>query len=217
MRMTRLSRRALLLGLTIPDRELSAWTGFRASDLPDARLLDQNNRPRRFLSDVLAQRRAVVIELIFGGCQSICPISTRIMAEAREALGSIGNDILSVSLTLDPTNDTPETLRNYVTKADLPLLAAAVEKGDWVFLTGRPREVQGLLSALRLRFGHPDDHSAIFFIGDGRARSLTRLVALPPVCELGAVMRAAAQAPRGTGADGSLIDKAIRDAALTAC
>jgi cytochrome oxidase Cu insertion factor (SCO1/SenC/PrrC family) len=217
MGMPTLSRRALLVGLTMPYQGLSAWTGFRASDLPDARLVDQDSRPRRFLSDVLAQRKAVVIELIFGGCQSICPISTRIMAEAREMLGTIGNDILSVSLTLDPANDTPETLRNYVTKADLPLLATAVSKGDWVFLTGRPREVQNLLSALRLRFGHPDDHSAIFFVGDGRTRSLTRLIALPPVCELAAVMRAAVQASLGAGADSSQIEKAIRDAALKAC
>lgn len=194
-------RRALLaaaaLAGTARVSPARAWWPFTGV-LPDAALLDQARRRWRFRSEALAQRPAVAIELIYTGCTSICPLSTRVMAEARALLGDevAGGALRCLSLSLDPDNDTPERLAGYAAAAGAAGAAAA---GDWLFLTGARAEVAAVLRALKARFGRPDDHAPVFFVGDGRAPRLSQLFAIPPPEELAAAVRDALRGsvPRG--------------------
>lgn len=182
---------AALAGAAAATRGAEAWQVFApAGALPDVPLLDHARRPWRFRSDALAGRPAVAIELIYAGCASICPISTRVMAEARALLGARAASVRCVSLTLDPEADTPERLAAYAEAAGA---GAAAESGDWLFLTGARADTRLLLRALRARFGHPDDHAPVFFVGDGAAPRLRQLFAIPPPEELAAAMLAAVQ------------------------
>lgn len=189
----RMPRRALLGGALLAApllaRPANAWQLFpTAAPLPDVPLLDQARRPWRFRSQALTERPAVAIELIYAGCSSICPISTRVMAEARTALGTQGAAVRCLSLTLDPEADTPERLAAYAEAAGA---AGAAEAGDWLFLTGTRGDMRSLLRALRARFGHPDDHAPVFFVGDGATPRLRQLFAIPPPDELAAAMLSA--------------------------
>ncbi len=195
-------RRALLAGAAAlaaaaPAPAARAWWPFTGV-LPDAPLVDQARRRWRFRSEALAQRPAVAIELIYTGCASICPVSTRVMAEARGLLGAevAGGALRCLSLSLDPDNDTPERLAGYAAAAGATEPAAA---GDWLFLTGARSDVAAVLRALKARFGRPDDHAPVFFVGDGRAPRLSQLFAIPPPEELAAAVRDALRgaAPRG--------------------
>lgn len=189
-----LARRGVLLPGTVaalctalPAAPVRAWRPFAAA-LPDPTLLDQARRPWRFRSEALAGRPAVAIEMIYAGCATICPVSTRVMAEARRLLGADDAARLrSVSLTLDP-NDTPEGLGAYAAAAGAEAAAAA---GDWLFLSGGRVELDAVLRALRARFGRPNDHAPVFFVGDGRVPRLAQLFAIPPPEELAEAVRAA--------------------------
>ncbi|MBB5695962.1 SCO family protein [Muricoccus pecuniae] len=179
-------RRQMLAGLLAATASpAGAWQPF-AGAIPDVPLLDQSRRRWRFRSEVLAQRPAVAVELVYTGCTTICPISTRIMAEARGALDSRERaGLRCISLSLDPATDTPERLRSY---AEAVGATEAAEAGDWLFLTGAQTDVTTVLRAFRRQFGRPEDHAPVFFVGDGRVPRLAQLFALPPPEELTAAM-----------------------------
>jgi protein SCO1/2 len=183
-------RRSLLaaaLAAAAPAPAARAWWPFTGT-LPDVPLVDQARRRWRFRGEALAQRPAAAIELIYTGCTSICPLSTRVMAEARSLLGPevAGGALRCLSLSLDPDNDTPERLAAYAAAAGASGAAAA---GDWLFLTGARGDLAAVLRALRTRFGRPDDHAPVFFVGDGRVPRLSQLFAIPPPEELAAAVR----------------------------
>jgi protein SCO1/2 len=182
-------RRQVLAGLlTVAAGPAGAWQPF-AGKIPDAPLLDQSRRRWRFRSEVLAQRPAVAVELIYTGCTTICPISTRIMAEARGALDTRARaGLRCISLSLDPTTDTPERLRSY---AEAVGAIEAAEAGDWLFLTGAQTDVTTVLRSFRRHFGRPEDHAPVFFVGDGRVPRLAQLFALPSPNELATAMSTA--------------------------
>jgi protein SCO1/2 len=186
--------RRLLPALACPalltPRSTAAWELF-SPIVPDVRLFDQARRPWLFRSQVMAERPAVAIELIYAGCTSICPLSTRVMAEARRALGAEASGLRCISLTLDPDTDTPERLAAYAASVDA---AEATESGDWLFLTGARQDMRQVLRALRARYGHPDDHAPVFFVGDGRRLQLRQLFAIPWPEELAEEMRAVSRA-----------------------
>lgn len=185
-RCAKFPRRQALAGLlAVAASPASAWQPFGGT-IPDALLLDQSRRRWRFRSEALAQRSAVAVELIYTGCTTICPISTRIMAEARSALDTQARaGLRCISLSLDPVTDTPERLRSYAEAVDA---TEAADAGDWLFLTGTQTDVTGVLRALRRRFGRPEDHAPVFFVGDGRVPRLAQLFALPSPDELAAAM-----------------------------
>ena len=169
----------------------TAWNPF-ATTLPDVLLLDHRRRPWRFRSEALSQRPVIALDLIYSGCTSICPLSTRVMAEARGMLREEAGDRLRyLSLTLDPEADTPERLAVYAAAAGVP------DAEDWLFLTGSHKDVVAILRALRARFGRPDDHAPVFFVGDGKAPRLSQLLAIPPPDELAATLRSALRGVSG--------------------
>src|SRR5438093_10805258 len=53
--------------------------------IPDAQVIDQNGRPRRFLTD-LVRGRVVAVNFIFTGCSTVCPIMGANFGKLRESL-----------------------------------------------------------------------------------------------------------------------------------
>jgi protein SCO1 len=192
------TRRAVLAAAAaaVPLAGAAAWSPF-ATNVPDVPLLDQRRRPWRFRSEALAGRPVVALDLIYAGCTSVCPLSTRVMAEARGLLGeqATGGALRCLSLTLDPEADTPERLAGYAAAAGLPDDIGE----DWLFLTGARRDVAAVLRALRVRFGRPDDHAPVFFVGEGPALRLSQLFAIPPPEELAAALRGLLRGGGGGG------------------
>ncbi|SDD94692.1 SCO family protein [Belnapia rosea] len=188
---SRPTRRAVLTAALAAPSVAAAWSPF-ATVLPDAPLLDHRRRPWRFRSEAMAQCPVIALDLIYAGCTSICPLSTRVMAEARSLLGdeAVG-PLRYLSLTLDPDADTPERLAEYAAAAGV------AEADNWLFLTGTRRDVAAILRALRARFARPDDHAPVFFVGEGRIPRLQQLFAIPPPEELAAELRRLWHGSRG--------------------
>ena len=126
--------------------------------LPDLELLDQDGRSRRFVSDVLAGRR-VVMNFVFTTCTTVCPPMGATFGRLQELLGDrLGDDVVLVSVSVDPAVDTPERLAVWSDRFG--------RRPGWTLLTGPKLEVDRLLKALQVFTPDKVDHAPIALVGD---------------------------------------------------
>ena len=87
----------------------------------------------RFYSDIL-EGKTVVVSFIFTSCEDACPLINQNLEKIQARLGErMGDDVLFVSISVDPETDTPAVLNTYRNKFDA---------GDgWLFLTGSTENV----------------------------------------------------------------------------
>lgn len=96
---------------------------------PSFTLTDQLGRP---VSDIDLRGKVVVADFIYTTCTDICPALTAQMSSLRTRLadeGLLGDDVVLLSITVDPSRDTPEVMRAY----SEPF---AADPANWHFLTG---------------------------------------------------------------------------------
>ncbi|MGA7161214.1 MAG: SCO family protein [Bacteroidota bacterium] len=116
------------------------------------------------LSDL--KGKAWIADFIFTNCGGNCPIMSSTMANFQEQLKT-ANNVLLVSISVDPERDTPETLRDY---ADL----YKASPSRWLFLTGEKDKIdyltrQGFHLAVASDSGstlEPIIHSTMFVLVD---------------------------------------------------
>lgn len=124
----------------------------------DIELLDQDGRKLRFYSDVL-KGKTVVINAFFTTCTSVCPPMNRNLEKIQETLGDrIGRDVYIVSISVDPTTDTPPRLKEYAQKFHA--------RAGWLFLTGKKENVDWALYKVGQYVESKDDHTTGFIIGN---------------------------------------------------
>ncbi len=99
------------------------------------------------------QGKVVVLDFIFTRCPDVCPVMTSQMVALQRALPDRpfgGAELHLVSVSVDPTHDTPPVLQAYAARFGADL-------SSWTFLTGTPAEVyalsEGLAQALVTRPG----------------------------------------------------------------
>jgi len=128
----------------------------------DFTLPTQDNKPFR-----LSQLRGevVLVSFIFTTCNGSCPATTHRMSQVAHALS--GEKVHLVSISLDPKRDTPAVLREYMRLYD-------VDSKRWTFLTGTPKEIDGVVSDwgmwVRQTVGGSLDHPSRVFLLDRRGR-----------------------------------------------
>jgi protein SCO1 len=147
---------------------------------PDFNLTTQDEKPLR-LSDLRGQ--VLLVGFIFTTCNGSCPATTHRMGQVQQALAAKGltkgGRVRLLSITLDPTRDTPEVLRNYLRLYD-------VDAANWTFLTGPKERVEKTIAAwgmwARLAANGQLDHPSRVFLVDsqGRIREIYNLDFLKP-------------------------------------
>jgi protein SCO1 len=132
--------------------------------VPDFRLVDQTGAP--FGPERLAGR-VWIADFVFTRCPDVCPRMTERLAAVHRALGERA-DLVSVSV--DPTYDTPERLAAFAR-------AHGAESPRWHFLTGDSRYVQeAVLRGFKIAFSRESDdiatltHGVHVVLVDGRGR-----------------------------------------------
>ena len=96
---------------------------------PSFALIDQLGRP---VSDADLQGKVVVVDFIYTTCTDVCPALTAQMASLRTRLaeeGLLGDNVVLLSISVDPARDTPEVMRSYSEHF-------AADPANWRFLTG---------------------------------------------------------------------------------
>lgn len=126
---------------------------------PNVSLVTQEGRTVRFYNDLIKDK-IVLVNFIYASCKEVCPLITARMAQVQKALGDrVGRDIFLYSITLDPLHDTPAVLQQH---------AAAFHAGPgWLFLTGKPEDINAVRYKLGERSKGLGDHRNDALMGNG--------------------------------------------------
>lgn len=134
---------------------VGAWLSLLLTGLPTAsladtdffarleplQLIDQQGEP--FQTGSFGQRY-VLFNFIYTNCHSTCPIQTRILAQVQQELPAEAlANITFVSLSIDPSHDSPAALLKFAN-------ALEVDLTHWRFLTGKPQQIQQFLEQMKL-------------------------------------------------------------------
>jgi len=130
----------------------------------DFELLDPDGNTRR-----LADFRGKAVMLFFGFiyCPDVCPTALLRAAAVRRLLGTDGERLQIIFVTLDPERDLPEILREY----------SAVFEADVLGLYATPEKIRETADAFRIYFrkvptggGYTIDHTATSYVYDPEGR-----------------------------------------------
>ncbi len=155
-----------------------AATGERSAKAyqPNLTLLAHDGRRLRFYDDVLKDR-IVLLNTMFTTCAGICPPITNNLLAVQKALAKyLGKEVMMVSITVDPQTDTPSVLARYVERFQIG--------PGWLFLTGKPAEVDAVLAKLGDADPDKNRHSGMLLIGDERSHSWRKVPAMAPPTDI---------------------------------
>lgn len=152
-----------------PADETAEAFAFSSLKIPDAQVYDQNGQALNFYSD-LVKGRNVAINFIFTTCTNVCPVLTATFRRVQVELEKSHPDVKLISISVDPTVDTPERLRDFAGKFKVG--------PGWTFVTGEKTEIDLLLQRLGAGVGNPNDHTSMILIGNDPADVWTRTYGL---------------------------------------
>jgi protein SCO1 len=181
----------------VPD---PAPPGPRVSDkLPNVELINQNGENLRFLDD-LVRKHPVCVVFFYTRCTGSCPGTIAKLRQLRTRFARELPDIRLVSITLEPDDDSPKELREYMERsgiADDPSLPA------WHFCTGQADEIDELRRAMGLYDRDPvldadkTQHAAVMVFGNDRTNRWAALASGSTLDDLThTIVRIAGNSPR---------------------
>ena len=142
------------------DAKLAARQQAAQKYFTDVELINQNGEQMRLYSDLLKDK-VVVINFFFATCQGVCLPMNRNLEKVQEALGErLGKDLYIISITVDPTVDTPASLKEYAKKMNA--------KPGWHFITGTKENVEFALRKLGQYVDNKENHTNLIIIGNER-------------------------------------------------
>jgi protein SCO1/2 len=144
-------------------------SSFTSAKIPDARIRDQHGKELNFYNDLI-KGHTVAINFIFTTCTTICPPLTATFRKVQQDASQRGLGVKLISISVDPTVDTPERLRAYAEKFN----AGA----DWTFVTGDKGDIDTLLKSLGVAVTDKNDHTPMILIGNDMVDYWTRTYGL---------------------------------------
>jgi cytochrome oxidase Cu insertion factor (SCO1/SenC/PrrC family) len=140
--------------------------------IPDITVYDQDGRRLRFYTDLI-EGKTVAINFLFTTCTTVCPPLAATFRKVQQELGDrAGKDINLISISVDPSTDVPERLKQF---------AAKFKAGPgWSFITGSKSEMEALLRSLGAYTADKNDHTPMILVGNDRAGYWTRTYGLAP-------------------------------------
>ena len=148
--------------------------------IPDVPVLTQDGEERRFYSDLVAGK-VVAMNFVFTTCTTICPPMGANFGRLQQELGErLGRDVHLISVSVDPTTDTPQRLAAWAAQFDA--------RDGWTLVTGDQQEVERLLKSLQVFNADIREHSPVVLIGDDARGEWTRAWGLAGPAELAAII-----------------------------
>lgn len=152
-----------------PATETVDASSFSSARIPNIPVIDQNGNRLNFYSDLIKDK-TVAVNFIFTTCTTICPPLTATFRRVQQELATSAPDARLISISVDPTTDTPPRLNDFASK----FKAAA----GWTFVTGDQSEISSLLKALGAGVDDKNDHTPMILIGNDKAGYWTRAYGL---------------------------------------
>lgn len=135
--------------------------------IADVDLVDRDGRAVNFKTEALADR-IVAIDFVYTTCTTACPILSAIFAEVQGELGDrMGRDARLLTISIDPTRDTPGRMDNTARKFGAG--------PGWLWLTGAKADVDELLVGLGAYTPDISTHPPMILVGDVSTGQWVRL------------------------------------------
>jgi protein SCO1/2 len=106
--------------------------------VPDVVLINQDGA-RVKLASLLNGDQPVVVDFIYGTCTTICPVLSAGYVNLQSKLAVEGRRPRLISITIDPENDTPYIMKEYLKRFRA--------KPGWDFLTGSRADINAVMRA----------------------------------------------------------------------
>jgi len=135
------------------------------TDLP---VQSQDGEWRRFYTDLLKDK-TVVINFVYTNCLDACPLQTAKLVQVKDSIGDLfGDRVHFVSVSIDPTRDTPEALREFAK-------TQRAEHAGWTFITGEKKNIDHIVKKLGQYNDDVDMHSTALLLGNVRTRHWVKI------------------------------------------
>jgi protein SCO1/2 len=130
-------------------RSLESYT------VPEVVLVNQDGAKVK-LTSLLKSDKVVIVDFIFGTCTTICPVLSAGYANLQMKLGPRTQEVELVSISIDPENDNPKVMRDYLKRYRA--------KPGWTFLTGKREDVDKVMNAFSAYIPNKMLHYPLTFI-----------------------------------------------------
>lgn len=143
--------------------------------IPDVVLIDQDGRKVR-LTEYLAGDQPVVVDFIYGTCTTICPVLSAGYVNLQKRLAGVGKAPRLVSITIDPENDSPAVLKDYLKRYRA--------RPGWDFLTGSRSDIDTVMRAFKAYIPDKMSHYPLNMIHSPKDGTWVRLFGIMSSSEL---------------------------------
>ena len=130
--------------------------------VPDVVLVNQKGAKVPFKS-FLETDKPVMLDFIYGTCTTICPVLSASFVNLQQKLGADVQNVRLVSISIDPENDTPKVMKEYLKKYRA--------KPGWDFFTGSRADIDQVMRAFSAYIPNKMSHFPLTLIRspkDGR-------------------------------------------------
>lgn len=129
--------------------------------VPDVEIVNQDGQHLRFDSGIIKNRTAV-ISSFFTTCTSFCPLTQQNLGRLAKVLGKrMGSDVVFISVSIDPVNDTPARMKEWSEKFHTG--------PGWTLVSGNKSDIEALLKSLGLYVELAGRHQSAVIIGNPTA------------------------------------------------
>ncbi len=138
----------------------------------DVPVVTQDGERVRFVSDLVADK-VVVMNFVFTSCTTICPPMGAHFGHLQKLLGdALGRDVRLISVSVDPTTDTPARLKAW---------GQRFGAGDgWTLVTGSKTGIDELLKSLQVFTPDFANHAPVVLVGSEKSGVWKRVYGLAP-------------------------------------
>jgi protein SCO1/2 len=135
-------------------------------NIPDITLVNQDGKKVR-LQSLIKGDTPVVVDFIYGTCTTICPVLSAGYLNLQARLAATGQKARLVSITIDPENDSPKVLKEYLKRYRA--------KPGWDFLTGSRADIDTVMRAFNAYIPDKMSHYPLNMIRNPKDGSWIRL------------------------------------------
>lgn len=134
--------------------------------IPDVTLINQDGK-KVSLRKLLSSDKPLIVDFIYATCTTICPVLSVGFTNLQKKLESSSHKPQLVSITIDPENDTPKIMKEYLQRYRA--------KPGWDFLTGSRKDIDTVMYAFNAYIPDKMSHYPLNLIRSPRDGSWVRL------------------------------------------
>jgi protein SCO1/2 len=142
--------------------------------MPDVTLINQDGKRIKF-KNMIDSNKPVVVDFIYGTCTTICPVLSAGYVNLQRKLGPNSGNVHLVSISIDPENDTPKVMKEYLKRyRAMP---------GWDFFTGSRTDIDKVMRAFDAYIPNKMYHYPLTLIRDPKNGKWVRVFGLTSTSE----------------------------------